>query len=66
MLRVSISHLHRGARHSHQGTRFAQLSIMGVRRVANGGIGAVVPVTISVSDSDEFWHAQSPLDGEFN
>jgi hypothetical protein len=50
MLRVSISHLHRGARHTHQDARSALLSVMSVRSVANGGIGAVVPITVAVSD----------------
>jgi hypothetical protein len=35
---------------------------MSVRRVANGGIGAVVPVTVPVSDSYELRHVQSPFD----
>src|ERR1700730_14509536 len=60
-LRVSISYLHRATRNTHQDAGFKQPRIMGVRSVANGSVGAVVPLAVPVSDGYKFRHVESPV-----
>jgi hypothetical protein len=60
ILRISISHLHRATRYTHLNARFKQLRVMGVCRVANVCVGAIVSLAIPVPDGYKFRHIESP------